>query len=146
VRPRPSAIEVLVGVPIAAVVGFLVGTLGTFKHQAGVSAVTGGGFPIGLLLSLAMIAAVLAALRVAFDGRLYAVAAGIGVVAAVALFDLPGPGGSRVVIGNAEGIVWMVGPALIAVAAAVLPGRSRAGSLRADGILETDTEEEDPAL
>jgi hypothetical protein len=28
----------------------------------------------------------------------------------------------------------------------VLPGRSRAGSLRADGILETDTEEEDPAL
>jgi len=145
VRARPSAPELLGGMPLAALVGALVGTLGAFKHQSGVSAATGAGFPWGLLLSLAMVAAVLAAIRVSFVSRLYAIAAAVGVIAAVGLFALRGPGGSLVVIGNAEGIVWLIGSVLIALLVAVLPSRRRAGSPPADGILETDAREEDPA-
>ena len=144
-RVRPSAPELLGGMPVAALAGALVGTLGGFKHQSGVSATTGAGFPWGLLLSLAMVAAVLAAIRVSFVSRLYAIAAGIGVVAAVGLFALRGPGGSLVVIGNAEGIVWLIASVLIALLVAVLPSRHRAGSPPADGILVTDSREEDPA-
>ena len=144
-RVRPSAPELLGGLPLAALVGALVGTLGAFKHQSGVSAATGAGLPWGLVLSLAMIAAVLAAFRVSFVSRLYSIAAGVGVVAAVGLFALRGPGGSLIVIGNAEGMVWLIGSVLIALAVAVLPGRRRAGSPRADGILDADAREEDPA-
>ena len=40
---RPSAPELLVGLPLAALVGAIAGTLGAFKHQSGVSAATGAG-------------------------------------------------------------------------------------------------------
>ncbi len=143
---RPSALEAFVGVPVAFVAGVLVGTLGSFKHQAGISAATGSGFPYGLLLSLAMVAAVVAALRVAFDSRVYALAAGIGVVAAILILTRKGPGGSVVVIGNVPGLVWMIAPAVLVLVLVALPGRRpRTGRSGADGILEADAEEEDPA-
>jgi len=136
---RPSAIELSVGLPVAAVGGVLVGTLGTFKHQVGVSAATGAGWPVGLVLSLLMVAAVLAALRAAFGTRLFAAAAGVGVVAAVFILSLRGPGGSLVVLGNAEGIVWTIAPALIAAVVVVAPvPRRRRGRQEPDGILEGD--------
>ncbi|MGN6744320.1 MAG: hypothetical protein ACTHJL_13660 [Amnibacterium sp.] len=144
-RSRPGAIEGAAGALLAAVVGALVGTLGTFKHQAGISAATGAGFPYGLLLALAMVAAVLLALRVSFATRLYAIAAGLGTVAAIGVFSLRGPGGSQVVIGNVEGVVWMIAPVLVAAAIALLPGRRPADVRPADGILEADAAEEDPA-
>lgn len=141
---RPPAFETALGVPLAVVVGALVGTLGTFKHQSGVSAATGAGFPSGLLLALAMVAAVLVALRVSFAARRYAIAAGVGVVAAIGVFSLRGPGGSQVVIGNIEGVVWMIAPVLVAAAVALVPGRRPADVPPADGILDADAAEEDP--
>ncbi|MCU1473571.1 DUF6113 family protein [Amnibacterium sp.] len=143
---RPLSFEVLAGVPVAVVAGLLVGTLGTFKHQAGVSALTGTGFPFGLVLSLAMVAAVLLALRAAFATRLYAAAAAVGVVAAVVVFGRPGPGGSDVVLADLPGAVWWIGPAVIAVLVVAVPGRRRrTDSPGTDGILEPPAKEEDPA-
>jgi hypothetical protein len=145
-RGRLLSYEVLAGVPVAAVAGLLVGTLGTFKHHAGVSALTGSGLPYGLALSLAMVAAVLLTLRVAFGTRLYAAAAGAGVVAAVLIFGRPGPGGSDVVVLDLVGVVWWIAPAAIAVLVVVVPGRPRrTDSPDADGILEAPAKEEDPA-
>jgi hypothetical protein len=133
---RPPARELLLGLPAAFVAGALVGVLGTFKHQVGVSAATGAGVPIGLVLSLALVAAVLAALRIAFTTRHWAVAAAVGVVAAVAVLSLPGPGGSRVVVANLEGVVWTVAPAILAAVVVGLPRIGRARSAQpADGIL-----------
>ena len=71
-RGRPLSVEAPAGALGALVAGLLVGTLGTFKHQAGIDASTGTGLPYGLVLALAMVAAVLLALRVAFGTRLYA--------------------------------------------------------------------------
>ncbi|MDQ1512676.1 MAG: hypothetical protein QOC59_518 [Microbacteriaceae bacterium] len=136
---RPSAIELGVGLPVAAVGGVLVGTLGTFKHQVGVSAATGAGLPVGLVLSLLMVAAVLAALRAAFGTRLFAAAAGVGVIVAVFVLSLRGPGGSVVVLGNVAGVVWTVAPALVAAVVVAAPApRPRREPRRADGILDVD--------
>lgn len=145
-RGRPLSVEAPAGALGALVAGLLVGTLGTFKHQAGIDASTGTGLPYGLVLALAMVAAVLLALRVAFGTRLYAAAAGAGVVAAVVIFGRPGPGGSDVVPLGPVGLVWWVAPVVIALLVVVVPGRRRsARSPHADGILDVPAEEEDPA-
>lgn len=122
--------DLAVGVPASLVAGLLVGALGTFKHQFGVSAATGAGYPIGLVLSIAMVAAFVGALRIAFPSRWYAAAAGLGVVAAEALLSTGGPGGgSTVILGNAVGTVWIIAPAVLGVVIVAWPRRrARAGS------------------
>jgi tetrahydromethanopterin S-methyltransferase subunit F len=133
--------ELVFGVPASLITGLVVGTIGTFKHQFGISAATGKGLPIGLVLSLLMVAVFLAALRLAFPVRWYAVAAGVGVVAADALLLLPGSsGGSTVILLNTPGLVWTFAPAAIAAVAAAWPHRSqrRRGMPDADGILGHD--------
>jgi hypothetical protein len=143
---RPSPFEVLGGVAVALVAGLLVGTLGAFKHRAGVSALTGTGVPYGLVLCLAMVGAVLLALRLAFGTRRYAAAAGIGAVAALVVFGRPGPGGSQVVLPDLVGLVWWIGTVLIALLVVAMPGRRpRQDSEDADGILDPPAKEEDPA-
>jgi hypothetical protein len=119
----------------------VVGTIGTFKHQFGISAATGAGLPIGLVLSLAMVVVFLVALRLSFPTRWYAAAAAAGIVAAVALLTLPGAsGGSTVVLLNLAGIVWTVGPAVLAAAVVGWPriARRPRTAPASDGILDVD--------
>ena len=113
---------------IAFVVGLVYGTLGTVAHrhawQVGDVSV-----PWGLVLALAGVAALLVGIRLVAGGRAAAAAAAVGVVGAVALLSLPGPGGSVLVAGDAIGTIWAVGPALIAVLVVgwpSLPSRSAA--------------------
>jgi hypothetical protein len=129
--------DLAIGLPFALIVGLLIGVLGSFKHQVGISATTGAGWPIGLVLSLAMIAAVLAALRAAFPSRLYAVAAAAGVIIAVFVLSMKGPGGSVVVLGNLPGVIWTAAPAIIAAVVVGAPRIRRPGGGRPpdDGIL-----------
>jgi hypothetical protein len=132
--------DLAVGLPASALAGLVVGAIGTFKHQVGVSAATGTGAPIGLVLALAMVVAFLVALRLAFATRWYAGAAALGVVTAVALLSLPGPsGGSTVILLNTAGVVWTVAPAVLAAAIVGWPRvRRRPTAARdADGILDT---------
>lgn len=133
--------DLAIGLPASLLAGLVVGTIGTFKHQVGISAATGAGLPIGLVLSLAMVVAFLVALRLSFPTRWYAAAAAAGVVGAVALLALPGPsGGSTVILLNLAGIVWTVAPAILAALVVGWPrlARRRPGADEADGILERD--------
>ena len=133
--------DLAVGLPASLIAGAVVGTIGTFKHQVGISAATGTGLPIGLVLSLLMVAAFLLAVRVAFPSRWYVLAASVGVVAAGALLLLPGSsGGSTVVLLNVAGIVWTFAPALLAAVIVAWPrlGRRRRVTPDAGGILEDD--------
>jgi hypothetical protein len=141
----PPARELLLGLPAALVAGAAVGVLGAFKHQVGLSAATGAGVPVGLVLSLAMVAVVLAAFRVAFDSRVYALAAAGGVVLAVAILSGTGPGGSSVVIANYAGIVWTVAPAVLAAVIVGAPRLRRPrGGPAPDGILGAPPEGDAP--
>ena len=128
--------DLAVGVPVSFAGGLVVGTIGTFKHQVGVSAATGTGLPIGLVLSLAMVVVFLAALRMSFPSRWFAGAAAAGVVGAVALLSLPGAsGGSTVILLNTVGIVWTLAPAVLAAAVVGWP-RLRTRPTGEAGILE----------
>jgi N-acetyl-1-D-myo-inositol-2-amino-2-deoxy-alpha-D-glucopyranoside deacetylase len=132
----PPARDLALGLPAALLVGVAVGVLGTFKHQVGLSAATGAGVPVGLILSLAMVAVVLAAFRVAFDTRVYAIAAAGGLVLAGAILSSTGPGGSTVVIANYAGVTWTIAPAILAAVILGTPRLSRPrGGPAPDGIL-----------
>jgi N-acetyl-1-D-myo-inositol-2-amino-2-deoxy-alpha-D-glucopyranoside deacetylase len=137
----PPARDLLLGLPVALLAGVAIGVLGSFKHQVGISAATGAGFPIGLVLALTMVAVVLAALRVAFETRVWSIAAAAGIVLAVTVLSNRGPGGSAVVLANYAGVVWTVAPAILAAVVLGMPrlGRRR-GSRAPDGILDTPPE------
>lgn len=133
--------DLAVGLPASLIAGLVVGTIGTFKHQVGISAATGAGLPVGLVLSLLMVAVFLLALRVVFLTRLYSVAAAIGIVTAGALLLLPGSsGGSTIVLANVAGVVWTFAPALIAAVIVAWPRLARRRRVAPDGggILEPD--------
>ena len=134
---RTTPRELAVGIPASLVAGVLVGLLGTFKHQVGVSAATGSGPPVGLVLSVLMVGLLLAALRLAFPTRWFALAAAVGVVGAGVVLLFPGPGGSEVVLLNYAGLAWTVAPAIVAAAVVGWPRRAlRRDPQTADGILD----------
>jgi hypothetical protein len=113
---------------IAFVVGLVYGVLGTVGHrhawQIGEVSI-----PWGLVLALVGVAALLVGIRLVAGGRAASAAAAAGVIAAVAVLSLPGPGGSVLVASGPIGTIWAVGPALIAVLVVAwpsLPSRSAA--------------------
>ncbi|WP_375399915.1 hypothetical protein [uncultured Amnibacterium sp.] len=135
---RSEIVARAAGVALALAAGLLTGALGSFKYRYGLTGATP--LPIGLVLVLLMIALVLAAIRAATGRRLYGVAAGIGIVATVALFSVKGPGGSVVVVDDRYGTVWTVAPVLIAAVVLGVPIPRRRGVQRADGILDAPPE------
>ena len=105
---------------VAFLVGLVYGTITTVGHRHAwqVGDVT---IPWGLVLGLVGVAALLVGIRLVAGGRAAAIAAAARVVGAVALFSLPGPGGSVLVASGVAGTVWAVGPALIAVLVVAWP-------------------------
>ena len=102
----------------------------------GVPAATGSGPPIGLVLSVLMVGLLLAALRLAFPTRWFALAAALGIVGVGVLMLFPGPGGSEVVLLNYAGLTWTVAPAIVAAAVVGWPRRALSRQPQTgDGIL-----------
>lgn len=123
---RSSRVRTIV---ISVLVGFVYGTVATIGHrhawQVGEVAV-----PWGLVAGLAGVGALLIGIRLVAGGRVASIAAAAGVVAAVALFSLPGPGGSVLVASGVVGTVWSIGPALVAVLIVAWPSLPSRGAAR----------------
>jgi len=100
---------------VAFAVGAMVGVVTTFTH--------GQLPPWGLIAGLAIVAALLIGIRLAFPSRLPVIAAGVGVVGAVVVLSLQSTGGSVVVADDLVGWLWVLGPAAIAALAIVWPRR-----------------------
>ncbi|WOF24437.1 histidinol dehydrogenase [Microbacterium betulae] len=104
---------------VAFVAGGVFGVAGTIAH-----AFTWGVLPVGLVLATAGCAGLLVSLRLLTDDRWSALAAGLGMLAALLVYSGRGPGGSVVVPVPAEGdfpfgYVWtylLAGLVLVAVA------------------------------
>jgi hypothetical protein len=128
-EPPPSTSVRIRTFAVAAVVGIVYGTVATIGHrhawQIGEVVI-----PWGLVAGLVGVAALLLGIRLVAGGRGAALAAAVGVVAAVALFSLPGPGGSVLVASGLVGTVWSVGPALIAVLIVAWPSLPSRGAAR----------------
>jgi hypothetical protein len=117
---------------VALVVGLVYGTAGTVAH-----AFTVGGFPLGLILAVIGVAALLAAVRLLTTDRWACLATGLGVMLAALVFSGPGPGGSVVVAAAAEGqfplgIVWTVAVPLVVAVAVAWPDTSVRSAPRAN--------------
>ncbi|GAA4188809.1 hypothetical protein GCM10022219_03590 [Microbacterium oryzae] len=104
---------------VALLAGAVFGVAGTIGH-----AYTWGVLPVGMALAAIACAGLLAALRLLTDDRWSALAAGLGMLAALTIYSGRGPGGSVVVPMPAPGdfpygYVWtflLAGIVLVAVA------------------------------
>lgn len=129
--PRTGTAGLVAAAVIALPVGAFVGLVTTFTHRQWPLPLTlpgtGGerGLPLGLLVGILVVAAVLAGLRLALDSRLAAGAAAVGILGAVAVSALPGAGGSVLVADDAVGWIWGIAPTLIAVVVLAWPRVTR---------------------
>jgi hypothetical protein len=110
----PPAVRVLLLVP-ALVAGAVAGVLGSFVHPEEMA-----GFPVGLLVALALSAGVFVTSGLLL-GRRGAAAAAIGWVAPVLLLSSRRPEGDLVVPATTTGYLWLLGGTVLAVAGATLP-------------------------
>lgn len=81
--------------------------------------------PWGLVLALLTVTAFVLGLRLVTGTRLLALFGAIGVVAAILVLSLPGPGGGIIVPGNLYGTVWAAAPSLIFVVLIAFPSPRR---------------------
>ncbi|MGI6878010.1 histidinol dehydrogenase [Microbacterium sp. gxy059] len=120
------------GWALALVAGAVFGTAGTITHPFTV----GGWLPAGLIVAAVACLALLLAIRLLVDDRGAVISAGLGMLAALALFSGRGPGGSVVVPQAAAGefpvgMVWMFLLAGIVLIVVAWPDARRLRALRA---------------
>lgn len=77
--------------------------------------------PWGLLAGLGIDAALVLGLRLVFDSRIVGATAGLGFVVGTVLLAFPAAGSPMFTLSGWTGWVWAIGPALLAVAAVLVP-------------------------
>jgi uncharacterized membrane protein YccC len=105
----------LVFAALGLVIGAGIGALFTLAHRS---------VPL-LVIGLVAIGCLIAGMRLLSLRRLPAVAATVGVVAAIAVLGLRGPGGSVVIQDDALGWTWQLGAVAIAAVALAWPRITR---------------------
>ena len=111
----------LVFAVLGLVIGGWIGALFTLAHRS---------VPM-LIIGLVAIGCLIAGMRVLSLRRLPAIAATVGVVTAIAILGLRGPGGSIVIQDDVLGWIWQLGAVAIAAVALAWPriSRVRAGTM-----------------
>lgn len=117
---RPSVASRIVSVVLALIVGVVYGTVGTVAHPLSIT-IASIVIPWGLVLSLVGVSALLVGFRLVLGERLAVIAAAVGIVGIVALFSLESTGGSVLIQQGVSGLVWVLGPALIAALVIFFP-------------------------
>ena len=116
--------------------GATIGALATINHQVQAT-VVGVSVPIGLILGLVVVTAVLAGLRMIFDTRHASGFAALGVLGVIGVLSLESPGGSVLIPVSALAYYWIYGPVLIAAAVLAWPKFGR--SVRDKIVVSTET-------
>jgi N-acetyl-1-D-myo-inositol-2-amino-2-deoxy-alpha-D-glucopyranoside deacetylase len=115
----------------AALLGAVTGIIGTFGHQLQFGEL-GVPLPVGLIAGLVAVTCLLVGIRFVFESRWYCGLAALGVVGAIAIFALPSPNGSVLLPNDLQGIIWTVGPTLIAAAVLAWPRVEHAAARSTD--------------
>ncbi|WP_354498179.1 hypothetical protein [Mycetocola sp. 2940] len=110
---RPSRGPRIVGAALSILVGAIYGTIGTVASQ-NVLRIGEVVLPVGLILSLVGVLALLIGFRLLFEDRLPVLCAAIGMVGMIALFSVASAGGSVLIPQGLLGLVWTVVPVLLA--------------------------------
>jgi len=123
---------------VAVVIGAVYGVAGTIGQSA-----TWGWFPLGLVVAVVGIAALLAAVRLLTADRWAGLATAMGAMTATLIFSGRGPGGSVVVPAPADGaistgIIWTIAVPIIAAVVIAWPMTSATSSTPATGARSTN--------
>ncbi|MHC5797209.1 PIG-L family deacetylase [Lacisediminihabitans sp. FW035] len=117
---------------LAAIVGAALGGIAVVNHQFAprILAITP---PVGIVVSLLIIASLLAGLRIVFSGRVVTGSAAVGLLVVIGLLSVKSTGGSVLVPANAAGYALTYGSLVIAGLALAWPkfgtfSRDRLGS------------------
>jgi N-acetyl-1-D-myo-inositol-2-amino-2-deoxy-alpha-D-glucopyranoside deacetylase len=102
-------------VVVAAVVGLLVGGLGTITHQQTVAIGAWSAVPVGMVLTTLIVIGVVVGVRLLYRSRLLVAAVGVGTILATQVLVAVAGQTSPLVLANAAGYVWTFGPALVAM-------------------------------
>ena len=98
---------------LSAIVGASLGGIAVVNHQFAPQ-ILGGRPPVGVVISLLIIAALLVGLRIVFSGRALAGCAAVGLLVAIGLLSVRSTGGSVLVPANAAGYALTYGSLVIA--------------------------------
>jgi N-acetyl-1-D-myo-inositol-2-amino-2-deoxy-alpha-D-glucopyranoside deacetylase len=95
--------------------------------------VFGAAVPIGIVVTILLVSALLVGLRIVFPGRLVAGAAAVGLLVVIGVLSVGSSGGSVLVPANPTGYVLTYGPVVIAILVLAWPksgtfSRDRLGS------------------
>ncbi|MGB3911798.1 MAG: hypothetical protein WBL06_15130 [Pseudolysinimonas sp.] len=100
---------------LAFAAGAGMGFVLTFTHRQYIVDLAGIPVPLGLIGGLAVVAALLTGMRLAFGERIAPLAAAAGVILGSAILALPGSSGSLFVPDDPVGYGWAVGPTALAI-------------------------------
>jgi N-acetyl-1-D-myo-inositol-2-amino-2-deoxy-alpha-D-glucopyranoside deacetylase len=106
--------------------GAAIGFVLTFTHRQYVVELGPVTVPLGLLGGLAIVAALLAGMRLAFGERLPPIAAAAGLLVGAGILVLPGNNGSLYLETDPLGYIWVLGPTILAIVIIVWPDRRSA--------------------
>jgi len=114
---------------IALLVGATVGALGTVNHQVTTDPF---GIPVGLLVGLVVVAALLVGARLVFDNRVVTGFSATGLLGVIGVLSLESAGGSVLVPASNLAYAWIYGSVLIAALVLAwpkltLPARDKIG-------------------
>ncbi|WP_147440411.1 DUF6113 family protein [Mycetocola tolaasinivorans] len=121
---KPRVASRIPSLILAFLAGALMGMVGTVAHPNTVT-VAGIDVPYGLLLGLAASLALMLGVRLVSPGRAAVIATGIGLIGVIALFTVPGTGGTILIDNSTNSLVWTLGPVLIATIVIAWPRFSK---------------------
>ncbi len=104
----------------ALLAGVVFGALGTVSHQY-LLRLGSVAIPVGLVLSLLGVVALLVGFRLVHDTRALVFLAALGLLGTIFLLSLEGPGGSVIVPAGLPGTIWTLAPTLIATVVLAWP-------------------------
>jgi hypothetical protein len=108
---------------LSFVTGAGIGFVLTFTHRQYVVELGDVSLPLGLIGGLAIVAALLGGMRLAFGDRLAALFAAAGVVLASVALIVPARAGSALVLEDPISFAWAIGPTVIAAVVIGWPAR-----------------------
>jgi len=111
--PPPTVLHKALSAGGGVVAGVAFGVLGTLSHQSTLRVGTVA-FPLGLILAIVAVTALLVGLRLVSGGRMVALFCATALLLTIFLLSLRGAGGSVLVPAGLTGTLWTVVPALVA--------------------------------
>ncbi|MBG6239370.1 hypothetical protein IWX78_002349 [Mycetocola sp. CAN_C7] len=131
----------IAGAALSFFVGAVYGAVGTVAHQ-NVLRIGELTLPVALVLALIGALALLIGFRLVFVDRLAVICAALGMIGVIGLFSLASSGGTVLIPQGVPGLIWTVGPVLIATVVVAWPRMPQRPPASHDGVANVQAHEQ----